>query len=87
MVLDWSAAKGALVYVVTAMGHLGYVTSFQTDETTIEAELPCGQLFTFTVTAQDDQCDSTVSLPEEFKTGNVSHLYFDVQNSKFMIMQ
>ncbi|XP_044055462.1 uncharacterized protein LOC122877670 [Siniperca chuatsi] len=69
VVLDWSAAKGASVYEVTATGDLGYITSFQTDETTIEAELPCGQLFTFTVKAQDDQCDSAVSQPEKFKTG------------------
>ncbi|XP_039984445.1 uncharacterized protein LOC120790698 [Xiphias gladius] len=69
VVLDWAAAKGASVYVVTATGDLGYVTSFQTDETMIEAELPCGQLFTFNVKAQDDQCDSAMSVPEEFKTG------------------
>nr|XP_019965387.1 PREDICTED: uncharacterized protein LOC109644441 [Paralichthys olivaceus] len=69
VVLDWSAALGASVYVVTATGDLGYVTSFQTNETMIEAELPCGQLFTFTVKSQDDRCDSSVSLPEEFKTG------------------
>lgn len=35
----------------------------------VELELPCGQLFTFTVRAQDSRCDSVVSLPEEFKTG------------------
>lgn len=69
VVLDWSAAAGASVYTVTASGDLGYVTSYQTEETTIEAELPCGQLFTFTVKAQDDRCDSAVSLPKKFKTG------------------
>lgn len=67
--LDWPVAEGALVYTVTATGELGYVASFQTNETMIEADLPCGQLFTFTVKAQDDRCDSAVSLPEEFKTG------------------
>ncbi|XP_075901618.1 uncharacterized protein fndc7b isoform X2 [Nelusetta ayraudi] len=69
VVLDWAAAEGASVYTVTALGDLGYVTSFQTNETTAEAELPCGQLFTFTLVAQDDRCDSASSLPEEFKTG------------------
>lgn len=69
VVLDWSAAEGASVYMVTATGDLRYVTAFQTNETMMEAELPCGQLFTFTVKAQDDRCDSAVSLPEEFKTG------------------
>ncbi|KAK9519631.1 hypothetical protein VZT92_022346 [Zoarces viviparus] len=69
VVLDWSAAEGASVYVVSATGDLGYVTSFQTEETSVEAELLCGQLFTFTVKAQDDRCDSAVSMPESFKTG------------------
>nr|XP_046247875.1 uncharacterized protein LOC124060678 [Scatophagus argus] len=69
VVVDWLAAEGASVYTVTATGDRGYATSFQTNETTLEAELPCGQLFTFTVKAQDDRCDSPVSQPEEFKTG------------------
>ncbi|XP_056895182.1 fibronectin-like isoform X2 [Takifugu flavidus] len=69
LVLDWSAADGALIYTIIAKGNLGYVTSFQTNETMVELELPCGQLFTFTVRAQDSRCDSVVSLPEEFKTG------------------
>lgn len=69
VVLDWLAAEGASVYTVTTTGDLGYVTSFQTNETTVETALPCGQLFTFTVKAQDSRCDSAVSLPEEFKTG------------------
>ena len=68
VVLDWSEAEGASVYVVTATGDLGYITSFQTNDTTIEAALPCGQLFTFTVIAQDNRCESAVSLPELYKT-------------------
>lgn len=69
MVLDWAAAKGAAGYMVTAEGDLGYVTTLQTNETTVEVELLCGQLFTFTVKAKDDRCDSAVSPPEQFKTG------------------
>lgn len=76
VVLNWSVVKGALVYEVTATGNLGYIMSFQTNETTIETELPCGQLFTFTVKAQDDQCDSAVSLPETFKTGMSLTVFF-----------
>lgn len=68
LTLDWSAAEGASFYTVIATGDLGYLTSFQTNETMAELQLPCGQLFTFTVRAQDSQCDSAVSLPEEFKT-------------------
>lgn len=76
MVLDWTAAEGASVYTVTAAGDLGYVASFQTNETSAEAELPCGQLFTFTLVAQDDRCDSATSLPEEFKTGESATRFF-----------
>lgn len=69
LVLDWSTAEGALVYTIIARGDLGYVTSLQTNDTMVELDLPCGQLFTFTVRAQASRCDSVVSLPEEFKTG------------------
>ncbi|XP_029003162.2 fibronectin-like [Betta splendens] len=69
VVLVWSVAKGALVYEVTATGNLGYVASFQTNKTTVQAELLCGQLFTFTVKAQDDKCESALSAPSTFKTG------------------
>ncbi|XP_027882788.1 uncharacterized protein fndc7b [Xiphophorus couchianus] len=67
--VSWDEAPGAAVYVVTAAGHLGYVSTFQANETWIETDLPCGQLFTFTVTAQDDRCESAVSQPEKYKTG------------------
>ncbi|XP_035863315.1 uncharacterized protein LOC116038126 [Sander lucioperca] len=69
VVLDWLVAQGALVYVVTVTGDLGYATAFQTNMTRVEAQLPCGQLFIFNVTAQNDRCDSAVSLPKKFKTG------------------
>ncbi|XP_074491158.1 uncharacterized protein fndc7b [Sebastes fasciatus] len=69
VMVDWVAAEGASVYVVTATGDLGYTTSFQTNGTMVEVELPCGQLFNFTVKAQDDRCDSDGNPSEEFKTG------------------
>lgn len=67
--LDWSKPKGASLYEVTISGHLGYSASFQTNDTTIETDLPCGQRFNLTVQAKDDRCDSAVSPPEEYKTG------------------
>uniref|UniRef100_A0A3B3BWR1 Fibronectin type-III domain-containing protein n=1 Tax=Oryzias melastigma TaxID=30732 RepID=A0A3B3BWR1_ORYME len=70
VMLNWSKAKGAIAYVVTATGNLGYIESLKTNDTTIDVDLPCGQLFTFTVTALDNSgCDGTVSAPEQFKTG------------------
>lgn len=57
------------MYVVTASGDLGYVTSFQTEETNLEVELPCGQMFSFTVKAQDEQCDGAESHMAVFKMG------------------
>lgn len=77
MVLDWSAADGALRYVVTATGNLGYVDSLQTNETTAMFDLPCGQEYTFTVMAQDDRCDSAVSTFGELKTGMHPIYIFD----------
>ncbi|KAF7660957.1 hypothetical protein LDENG_00272160 [Lucifuga dentata] len=66
--LDWSEAKGTSTYIVSVTGDLGYVTGFQTSETTLNIALPCGQEYTFTVKAQDDRCDSPVSQPVQFRT-------------------
>lgn len=85
--LDWVAAQGASLYTVTAAGDLGYVTSFQTNETMGEVELPCGQLFTFTVVANDDRCDSVASLPEEFKTGESTTSLADGKTTNVMTCQ
>lgn len=67
--VDWLEAQGAQMYVVKAAGDLGYISTFQTNATKIETNLPCGQLFTFTVIAQDNRCESAVSQPKEYKTG------------------
>ncbi|XP_047231360.1 uncharacterized protein LOC124874162 [Girardinichthys multiradiatus] len=69
VMLHWYKAQGAAMYVVTVTGDQGYILTFQSNETKIEADLPCGQLFTFTVMAQDDQCDSAMSQPKNYKTG------------------
>ncbi|CAJ1061142.1 uncharacterized protein LOC117806306 [Xyrichtys novacula] len=69
VVLDWFEADGASAYRVMVTGDLGYVTAFQTEETILEADLPCGQLYTFTVQAQDGRCESPQSRPADFKTG------------------
>ncbi|XP_069009634.1 fibronectin type III domain-containing protein 7-like [Embiotoca jacksoni] len=65
----WSEARGALFYEATATGDLGYVESFRSNTTWSEVDLPCGQLFTFTVTAYDERCHSAASLPAQHKTG------------------
>lgn len=67
--LSWSAAKGALLYEVEIRGNLGYFTSVQTAVTTAEADLPCGQLYTFTVQAQDNRCLSNVSQSVQHQNG------------------
>ncbi|RVE73628.1 hypothetical protein OJAV_G00033020 [Oryzias javanicus] len=70
VMLNWSKAEGAMAYVVTATGNLGYIESLKTNDTMIDVDLPCGQLFTFTVTALDNSgCDGTVSAPKQFKMG------------------
>lgn len=78
--LGWSEAKGASAYVVSVAGDLGYVMAFQINETMLEIPLLCGQTFNFTVKAQDSRCESPVSQPAEFTTGQVmSCLYIFVQ--------
>lgn len=69
IILDWSEAKGASLYEVTISGHLGYAASFQTNDTIIETDLPCGQMFNLTVQAKDGRCSSIVSSSERYKTG------------------
>ncbi|CAL8306274.1 unnamed protein product [Lota lota] len=66
--LDWTRAAGALAYVITAAGDLGSVTSVQTNDTTLEVELLCGQSYTFTAQAQGEDCDSPVGAAAYFTT-------------------
>ncbi|XP_071200535.1 mucin-3B [Salvelinus alpinus] len=68
VVVAWAEAEGAVVYMVTAMGDLGYMTAFQTNESSLEAELPCGQTYSFTVIGQDESCDSPISDAAKFRT-------------------
>lgn len=74
VVVAWAEAEGAVVYMVTAMGDLGYMTAFQTNESSLEAELPCGQTYSFTVIGQDESCDSPISDAAEFRTGTWRYL-------------
>lgn len=67
--LSWFDARGALHYIVDIFGDLGYVTSLRTADTMIEADLPCGQLYTFSVQAQDDRCSSAFSHTVEHQNG------------------
>lgn len=67
--LAWMEAGGAVHYIATASGDLGYVTSFITNDTVLEAELLCGQSYAFTVRAQGHVCDSVPSVAAFFTTG------------------
>lgn len=69
IILDWHKAKGASLYEVTISGHLGYTDSIQTNDTIIQTDLPCGQMFNLTVLAKDDRCDSIFSSSVQYKTG------------------
>ncbi|KAJ3599685.1 hypothetical protein NHX12_033641 [Muraenolepis orangiensis] len=64
--LDWTEARGAAAYVVTASGDLGYVTSYQTNATGLEVDLLCGQSYAFTVQGQGGVCEGPVSAPSVF---------------------
>jgi len=71
VLLAWTEAGGAVAYIVTASGDLGYVTSFRTNETALEVELLCGQSYAFTVLAQGDVCDGAPSVAAFFTTGTL----------------
>ncbi|KAJ8376161.1 hypothetical protein SKAU_G00067410 [Synaphobranchus kaupii] len=66
--LAWEESPGASVYIVTATGDLGYVTGFNTTDTSLEASLPCGQTFSFSVVARGHRCDSPHSGHAHFTT-------------------
>ncbi|KAJ8279126.1 hypothetical protein COCON_G00061920 [Conger conger] len=69
VLLTWEETRGALKYMVIAEGNLGYIVDFATDDTTLEAQLPCGQTFSFSVSAQGQQCKSPFSGKAYFRTG------------------
>ncbi|KAJ8357216.1 hypothetical protein SKAU_G00200100 [Synaphobranchus kaupii] len=68
LVLDWDEAEGALAYIVSVAGDLGYITAFNATENTLEEELPCGQTYSISVVSQDDRCESPQSDPIDFTT-------------------
>ncbi|XP_048832460.1 uncharacterized protein LOC125708743 isoform X2 [Brienomyrus brachyistius] len=68
VVLQWAETKGASIYVVSALGDLGYVVDLKTPNTSIPAELPCGQTYNLSVVAWDDYCDSLRSSVLQYRT-------------------
>ncbi|XP_077077959.1 uncharacterized protein fndc7rs1 [Siphateles boraxobius] len=65
--LDWSNAKGASSYIVTAKGSLGYIIAFNTTSTSLSVSLLCGQSYNVTVQGQEAYCDSPLSAPVVFR--------------------
>ncbi|XP_012990390.2 uncharacterized protein LOC105029012 isoform X2 [Esox lucius] len=68
VVVAWTHAQGSEKYVVTAMGNLGYITEFQTNDTSLAVDLPCGQTYSLSVKGQDELCDSSSTNSAEFRT-------------------
>ncbi|XP_064190128.1 uncharacterized protein LOC135254105 [Anguilla rostrata] len=68
VLLGWAESRGASVYIVTATGDLGYTVDFNTTDTSLEAWLPCGQTFRFSVVAQGEACESPRSGWAQFRT-------------------
>ncbi|KAJ8384528.1 hypothetical protein AAFF_G00204430 [Aldrovandia affinis] len=66
--LVWEETRGAYVYIVTAVGDLGYITAFNTTDTSLTVSLPCGQIYSLSLVAQDDRCDSPSSMTAEYRT-------------------
>ncbi|KAK6484735.1 hypothetical protein HHUSO_G12572 [Huso huso] len=65
----WEESSGASSYIVTAVGGLGHVTDFNTNDTAfIFLDLYCGQTYNITVVAQDERCNSLASTTVEIQT-------------------
>ncbi|KAJ8277963.1 hypothetical protein GJAV_G00082190 [Gymnothorax javanicus] len=68
VLLSWEESRGVYVYIITAVGDLGYVTDFNTTDTNLEMWLPCGQTYSFSVVAWGEQCESPRSQQAEVTT-------------------
>lgn len=57
--VSWEPSEGADYYGVMAIGVDGHITLCNTSLTSCELEdLHCGQMYNFTVTVLDGECDS-----------------------------
>ncbi|XP_056304665.1 uncharacterized protein LOC130216807 [Danio aesculapii] len=62
--VTWDSARGASKYIVQGNNTLGkHSTCSNTDTTCSFADLECGQNYTITVTAEDNNCTSLTSTP------------------------
>ncbi|KAI4885449.1 hypothetical protein NFI96_001413 [Prochilodus magdalenae] len=68
-VLSWNASAGADMYVVKGWSLDGHTFSLSTSLSTISlSDLVCSQTYNLTVTASNQQCNSTPSLPASLQT-------------------
>ncbi|XP_036412774.1 mucin-5AC-like [Colossoma macropomum] len=71
--LSWNSSAGAEVYVVNGWSRDGHTVSLRTSLSTISLpDLHCSQEYNFTITASNQQCNSTPSLPARLQTGPCS---------------
>uniref|UniRef100_A0A3B4CMI2 Fibronectin type-III domain-containing protein n=1 Tax=Pygocentrus nattereri TaxID=42514 RepID=A0A3B4CMI2_PYGNA len=72
-VLSWNSSAGADVYVVNGWSRDGHTVSLRTSLSTISLpDLHCSQEYNLIVTAINQQCNSTPSLPVRLQTGPCS---------------
>ncbi|MBN3280690.1 FNDC7 protein, partial [Polyodon spathula] len=68
--VSWEKSAGAVSYSVIGQVSDGHIASCNTTETFCDlAELHCGQMYSVSVFALDDTCNSIQSMSAEFKTG------------------
>ncbi|XP_072525550.1 uncharacterized protein [Salminus brasiliensis] len=72
-ILNWNFTAGADEYVVNGWNRDGHTLSLNTNLSTISLpNLHCSQEYNFSVTASNQQCNSTPSLPARLHTGPCS---------------
>lgn len=75
--VTWDSARGASRYIVQGNSTLGnHSTCTNTDTTCSFANLECGQNYTITVTAEDNNCTSLTSAPINVTTGTDHRVFF-----------
>ncbi|XP_043942820.1 uncharacterized protein LOC122814297 [Protopterus annectens] len=63
VVVSWKSSPGAMYYITNALGSRGHSTLCNTTDTTCSLrDLLCGQTYSFTVTAYDENCNSSQSI-------------------------
>lgn len=74
--VEWAESVGALSYTATLERTSGELTCCHSNTSTCRfSELPCGEMYVLTVTAEGRTCNSSQSEPTIVRTGKPAHTH------------